>query len=71
MCKNSGIIKVLQKQNNIVLYFDAEKCTLDMAELVHKYNNQIKFSTRCNTIYNLQSTRPEKCNIGNRGDFEK
>ncbi len=45
MCKNSGIIKVLQKQNNIVLYFDAEKCTLDMAGLVHKYNNQIKFST--------------------------
>ena len=45
MCKNSGIIKVLQKQNNIVLYFDAEKCTLDMADLVHKYNNQIKFST--------------------------
>ena len=45
MCKNSGIIKVLQKQNNIVLYFDSDKCTLDMAGLVHKYNNKIKFST--------------------------
>ena len=53
MCKNSGIIKVLQKQNNIVLYFDSEKCTLDMAELVHKYNNQIKFSSRCCTIHNI------------------
>ena len=45
MCKNSGIIKVLQKQNNIILYFDQEKCTLDMSELVHKYNDKIKFST--------------------------
>ena len=45
MCKNSGIIKVLQKQNNIILYFDQEKCTLDMYELVHKYNDKIKFST--------------------------
>jgi len=45
ICKNSGIIKVLQKQNNIVIYFDAEKCTLDMADLVQKYNNRIKFST--------------------------
>jgi len=36
---------VLQKQNNIVIYFDAEKCTLDMADLVQKYNNRIKFST--------------------------
>ena len=45
MCKNSGIIKVVQKQNNIVVYFDSEKCTLDMTELVYKYNNRIKFST--------------------------
>ena len=45
MCKNSGIIKVLQKQNNIILYFDKDKCTLDMSELVHKYNDKIKFST--------------------------
>jgi transcription-repair coupling factor (superfamily II helicase) len=45
MCKNCGIIKVIQKQNNIILYFEPDKFTLDMAELVHKYNDKIKFST--------------------------
>ena len=45
LCKNSGIIKVVQKQNNIILYFEPDKFTLDMAELVHKYNDKIKFST--------------------------
>jgi len=45
ICKNSGIIKVLQKQNNIVIYFEPENFTLDMAELVKKYNDKIKFSS--------------------------
>lgn len=45
MCENTGIIKIMQRQNNVVLYFEPEKCTLDMAQLVHKYNDKIKFST--------------------------
>ena len=45
LCRNAGIIKVIQKQNNIVLYFEPEKCTLDMPSLVQKYKNTIKFST--------------------------
>ena len=45
LCKNAGIIKVMQRQNNIVLYFEPEKCTLDMPSLVQKYKNTIKFST--------------------------
>ena len=45
MCKNSGIIKVIQKQNNIILYFEPERLTLDVTGLVHKYNEKIKFST--------------------------
>ena len=45
ICKNSGIIKVIQKQNNIILYFEPARFSLDMAELVHKYNEKIKFST--------------------------
>ncbi len=45
MCKKCGIIKVIQKQNNIILYFEPDRFILDMAELVHKYNDKIKFST--------------------------
>ena len=44
LCLETGIIKVIQKQNNVVLYFEPEKFTLDMATLVHKYNDKIKFS---------------------------
>lgn len=44
-CRNCGIIKVLQKQNNIIIYFEPDKCTLNMGELVHKYNDKVKFST--------------------------
>ena len=45
MCQETGIIKIMQRQNNIVLYFEPEKCTLDMANLIHNYNDRIKFST--------------------------
>ena len=45
LCKNSGIIKVVQKQNNIILYFEPEKFTLDMTDLIHKFGDKIKFST--------------------------
>ena len=44
-CKNCGIIKVIQKQNNIILYFEPEKCTLDITKLVHEYNDKVKFSS--------------------------
>lgn len=59
MCKNTGIIKVIQKQNNIVMYFEADKCTLDMTELVHKYTNRIKFSNAANPYitYTLQNQK--------------
>ena len=45
ICKNCGIIKVIQKQNNIILYFEPEKCTLDITKLVHEYNDKVKFSS--------------------------
>ena len=45
LCRDAGIIKIVQKQNNVILYFNPEKCTLDMASLVQKYKNKIKFST--------------------------
>lgn len=44
-CRICGIIKVLQKQNNIIIYFEPDKCTLNMGELIHKYNDKVKFST--------------------------
>lgn len=59
MCKNTGIIKIIQKQNNIVIYFEANKCTLDMAKLIQKYNNRIKFSNAANPYitYTLQNKK--------------
>lgn len=48
MCKEIGIIKVMQKENKIVFYFKPESFTMDIADLVEKYNNRIKFSTGIN-----------------------
>ncbi|MCL2383439.1 MAG: hypothetical protein FWC79_04740 [Oscillospiraceae bacterium] len=45
MCKNIGITKVNQKQNNIVFNFEPEIFTLDIDKLVKKYKNRIKFSS--------------------------
>lgn len=44
-CMRSGIYKVMQKQNNIVFYFKQELFTFDIAKLIEKYGNRIKFST--------------------------
>ena len=48
MCKEIGIIKVMQKENKIVFYFKPESFTMDIADLVEKYNSRIKFSTGIN-----------------------
>lgn len=45
ICKDNGIIKVLQKQNNIIIYIEPTNCTLDMENLIKRYNDKIKFST--------------------------
>ena len=45
MCKNLGIVKVMQKQNNIIFYVEQDKLTLDIPTLIQKYKNNIKFST--------------------------
>lgn len=57
MCKEMGIIKVIQKENRIIFYFKPESFTINVAELVAEYNNQIKFSTGINPYitYTLKS----------------
>ena len=48
MCKNIGIIKVMQKQNNIVFFIEQEIFNMDIGELVHKYEDRIKISSGVN-----------------------
>ena len=64
MCKEIGIIKVMQKENKIVFYFKPESFTMDIADLVEKYNSRIKFSTGINpyityTLKNSESVIDE------------
>lgn len=48
MCKNIGIIKVTQKENKVVFYFEPENFTMNVTELITQYNNRIKFSSGVN-----------------------
>ena len=44
MALNKGIIKIMQKQNNIVLYINKDNFVLDIDKLIKKYKDAIKFS---------------------------
>ena len=44
MCKNLGITKINQKQNNIVFNFNPESFIMDIDKIVKKYKNRVKFS---------------------------
>ncbi len=57
ICKNKGIIKIMQKQNNIVIYIESEKCTLDMVKILQTYKDKVKFSTGMNPYitYKIQN----------------
>jgi len=58
MCKDIGIIKVMQKQNNIVFFIQQDIFDMDIGELVHKYGDRIKISSGINPYitYKLKST---------------
>lgn len=63
-CKNLGIIKVMQKGQNIVFYIDQDKLEIDVPKLVEKYKNNIRFSTGVTPyitykIQNMQNIIPE------------
>ena len=51
--KTLGINKIIQKENRIVFYFNPESFALDVADLIEKYNNKIKFSTGVNPYVTL------------------
>ena len=59
LCENSGIIKVLQKQENVVFYFEPEKFNIDIPNLIHKYGDRIKFSKGV-TPYITYKTKDQK-----------
>lgn len=44
-CMKNGIYKVMQKGQSIVFYFKQELFTFDIAKLIEKYGDRIKFST--------------------------
>ena len=45
LCKNIGVTKIMQKEDKVVFYFNAEEFALDIGDLIEKYGNRIKFST--------------------------
>lgn len=45
LAKNVGIIKILQKQENVIFYYEPSKFEMKMVDmLIQKYKNRIKFS---------------------------
>lgn len=53
LCKEMGIIKLSQKENRVVFYFNPESFALNVADLIAEYNNRIKFSTGVNPYVTL------------------
>ena len=43
-CKNLGITKINQKQNNIVFNFNPDKFIINIDEIINKYKNRVRFS---------------------------
>lgn len=44
LCKKTGIIKINQKENNVLFHFDPKNFTFDINKMVKKYKDKIKFS---------------------------
>ncbi len=44
LCKENGIIKILQKQNSIVFNFEPEHFEIDIDSIIKKYKDRVKFS---------------------------
>ncbi len=63
-CKSLGIIKIMQKGQNVVFYIEQDKLEMDVPKLVEKYKNNIRFSTGVTPyitykIQNMQRIIPE------------
>ena len=44
LCKKAGCIKIAQRADNFVFYFNQKSFNLDISKLVEKYKNKIMFS---------------------------
>ncbi len=44
MCKNLGITKITQRQNNIIFNFNPDLFALDIDKLIKEYKNRVRFS---------------------------
>lgn len=58
-CKEKGIIKVLQKQNNIIFTFEPENFAIDIDKLINLFNNRIKFSPAKEPYVTFKLEKPE------------
>ena len=55
LCKNVNIVKVMQKRENIIFYFNQEKFNPAIIDKIIKiYNNKIKFSPGKDTYITLK-----------------
>lgn len=45
LCKKANVLKIVQRKENAVFYFDSMKFSTDLVDkIIKKYNNKIKFS---------------------------
>ena len=45
LCKKANVIKIVQRKENAVFYFDRQKFSTELVDnIIKKYNNKIKFS---------------------------
>ena len=44
MCIKNGVVKILQKSNNIVFNFAPEHFQMDIDDIIKRYKNRVKFS---------------------------
>ena len=55
LCKNVNIVKVMQKRENIIFYFNQEKFNPEIIyKIIKIYNNKIKFSPGKDTYITLK-----------------
>ena len=59
ICKNLGITKITQRQNNIIFNFNPEIFTLDIDKLIKKYKNRVRFSPAREPYITYKLEKPE------------
>ena len=60
LAKGAGAIKISQRMDNFVFYFNPKNFNMDIAKLVEKYKNKILFSQGKDPYITLKAGATEK-----------